>query len=84
MNSATQGFGQPLAPGATLAKGVTNKQVRFVGQPPLPSATPATPVIQAIPATGVPVQPGGKRRRRNKKTTKRRKTNKIRKTRRYR
>ena len=81
MNSATQGFGQPLAPGTTLPKGVTNKQVRFVGQPPLPPATPATP---AISATGVQVQPGGKRRRRNKKTTKRRKTNKMRKTRRYR
>jgi hypothetical protein len=81
MNPALQGFGQPLAPGAPLPKGVTNKQVRFVGQQPLQSATP---VMQAIPATGVQLQPGGKRRRRNKKTTKRRKTNKMRKTRRYR
>jgi hypothetical protein len=79
MNSAPQGFGQPLAPGAPLPKGVTNKQVRFVGQPSLPSATPA---IQAIPATGVTTQAGGKRRRR--KTTKKRRISRRKRTRRHR
>ena len=86
MNSlpqAPQGFGQALPPGTPLPKGVKNKQVRFLGQPPLPSAMP---VISSIPATGAePPQAGGKRRRiRKNKTTKRRKTNKMRKTRRHR
>ena len=80
MPQAPQGFGQPLLPGTALPKGVKNKQVRFLGQPP------AMPVISSIPATGAPTpQSGGKRRRiRKNKTTKRRKTNKMRKTRRHR
>ena len=77
MNSAPQGFGQPLAPGAPLPKGVQNKQVRFANQPP-----PLPPTISAIPAKGVQIQPGGKRRR--AKTTKKRRTNRMRKSRRHR
>ncbi len=75
---APQGFGQPLALGTPLPKGVTNKQVRFVGQP-LP-----TKQYFSVPAPGVQVQPGGKRRHRNKKTTKKRRNSRMRKTRRHR
>ena len=72
---APPGFGQPLAPGAPLPKGVQNKQVRFANQ------SPPSPVIPTIPATGVPTQAGGKRRRRN--TRKKRRTNRMRKSRRH-
>ncbi len=72
-----QGFGQPLAPGTPLPKGVQNKQVRFANQP-----QPAPPTIPAIPATGVPTQAGGKRIRRNSR--KKRRTNRMRKSRRRR
>ncbi len=80
-----QGFGQPLAPGTPLPKGVHNWQARFANQP-LPTkkvySIPATAPAPA-PATGVlSDMPGGKRRRR--KTTKKRKTKRMRKSRRHR
>ena len=73
---APPGFGQPLAPGTPLPKGLTNKHVRFADQ---------TQATQATPATGVSIQPGGKRRSiRKNKTTKRRRISRKYKSRRVR
>jgi hypothetical protein len=82
MNPVPPGFGQPLALGTPLPKVVTNKQVRFANQPPLPSSQSSQSSQPAIPATGVTTQPGGKRRRR--KTTKKRRTSRRHRTRRHR
>jgi len=77
-----QGFGQPLAPGAILRPGVLNSQVRYANQPLQTKQVYSIPATAPASATGVSVQPGGKRRRR--KTTKKRRTKRMRKSRRHR
>ena len=78
-----QGFGQPLAPGTPLPKGVSNSQVRYTNQPFQPFQYFKPNTVSSAPAPGTRSNmPGGKRRRR--KTTKKRRTKRMRKTRRHR